>query len=342
MSEIGKTGANSFQAHVTGGPPPTDIPPPEPGGVGNGGGRSLNLTRYDGEDHRKVGHGQIELPPPRLSGINEVNGAVVNLRSLSASPVNIQQIAQVMQEANLRERDSARLDRQAARDADVAAQHQAADKIRDAANFNFAATIATSAMSVLGAVASTVGAVKAINIRADASAEAEALTNNASSLRLDALEDTADATTMRTDAAKLGTPGDPMTVRQQAELNQAAATMDRSAVLKNLEAQQLETSAQKITLAGDVAAKKLDTYSQLGGTAVTEAGKATGAALQRVAAERDAERSELQAKSTVARNQADDQSDFIRAYSDNIRAVLDKLSAIQQAEADTNRTILRG
>jgi hypothetical protein len=78
-----------------------------------------------------------------------------------------------------------------------------------------------------------------------------------------------------------------------------------------------------------------------GNTLLTEGGKLTGGIVNIGASGAEARKAEEQAESTKFRSMAEDETDFIRAYADNVRAVQEKLAALQQAEADTNRQIVR-
>jgi hypothetical protein len=71
-------------------------------------------------------------------------------------------------------------------------------------------------------------------------------------------------------------------------------------------------------------------------------GGIVGAVLNYQAGQAEAKKAELQAESTKMRTRAEDETDFIRAYQENCSAVREKLAALQQAEADTNRQIVRG
>ena len=113
------------------------------------------------------------------------------------------------------------------------------------------------------------------------------------------------------------------------------------AAINEKQADLLDAKAARISSSAEAQAVKIDRFYMAAAQSTTETGKIIGAALTRAGAEEDAERMEIQAEATVARTQGEDQTDFIRAYADNVRAVLDKLSAIQQAEADTNRAIIR-
>jgi hypothetical protein len=108
------------------------------------------------------------------------------------------------------------------------------------------------------------------------------------------------------------------------------------------DARRLEQEAHRISTTAEANALQIDKNWTNAGIVTTEVGKMTAAGLQRGAAEKDAEKAELQAKAALHRTRAEDEGDFIRAYTDNIRNVTDKLSAIQQSEAETMRSIIHG
>ena len=70
-------------------------------------------------------------------------------------------------------------------------------------------------------------------------------------------------------------------------------------------------------------------------------GQMGGSGLTLAAADQEEDKARAQAESEKQRTAAEDQSDFVKAYEENMRKVLDVLQAVQQAEADTNRTIAR-
>jgi sugar (pentulose or hexulose) kinase len=75
---------------------------------------------------------------------------------------------------------------------------------------------------------------------------------------------------------------------------------------------------------------------------LSSTGQILGAAMTCATAWTEAKKADQQAESTKMRTRAEDETDFIRAYQENVRAVQEKLAALQQAEADTNRQIVRG
>jgi hypothetical protein len=202
-----------------------------------------------------------QLSPPRLGDFR-------------VAAVNIQQIAQLIQDQNLQSRETARQDRQQARDADIAAQQKAADLIREAAIFSLVGTVVSSALSIAGGIAQMRGAATAM------------------------------------------------------KLQKSAAT---DLFMDKVQAKAVEMKASSHIQIG-----------QAWGQLLSSSGQIAGAGLNLGTAFTEAKKAEQQAESTKMRSRAEDETDFIRAYQENVRAVQEKLAALQQAEADTSRQILRG
>ena len=141
-----------------------------PKGVGGDGGDAPPVSSEPGGP----GIGAPNPAPPK-PGTSDPSSVASTLSQFASNAPSIQQIAQIIQDANLRAREAARLDRQASRDAEQQALHSAADKIRDEANFNLGAAIATSALAIAGAAMTIGGALKAQSIRSEAISEAEPL-----------------------------------------------------------------------------------------------------------------------------------------------------------------------
>ena len=369
-------------------------------------------------------------PAPPKPGTSDPSSVASTLSQFASNAPSIQQIAQIIQDANLRAREAARIDRQASRDAEQQALHSAADKIRDEANFNLGAAIATSALAIAGAAMTIGGALKAQSIRSEAISEAEPLKTELASLwasaeaassetveepppgatgtagsqsravteleteleekaspppppretddmfmdRLDAMiqddpaqgADAAEPLDLSNvdlpdidDAPRTGTANTPPP-RAGAKLSedepewddeppappesgasQPAESSEPAAALRAAASKRLDQLAADIKSDAEGRATTVDKVWTGRGVVVTEMGKIAGAGLQRAGAEKAAEKAEQEAKASAARTKAEDQTDFIHAYTDNIRAIQEKLSAIQQAEADTMRTILR-
>ena len=123
--------------------------------------------------------------------------------------------------------------------------------------------------------------------------------------------------------------------------SQPTESSEPAAALRAAASKRLDQLAADIKSDAEGRATTVDKVWTGRGVVVTEMGKIAGAGLQRAGAEKAAEKAEQEAKASAARTKAEDQTDFIHAYTDNIRAIQEKLSAIQQAEADTMRTILR-
>jgi hypothetical protein len=256
------------------------------------------------------------LPEPRQFSTLGVSGIGPRLGDFGTSAVGIQQIAQVVQEQNLQARETARQDRQAARDADIAAQQKVADEIRNAAVFALVSTVVSSGMAIAGGAVQMRGAVKAVQLQRAAMAPPPdpAKTTN-----------TASMTSTKSGAKAIEL--DDFASRKPKTPPKDVATLDAE------RDQRLKLAEPEIRAAAD--------KGMAGNTLLTEGGKLTGGIVNIGASGAEARKAEEQAESTKFRSMAEDETDFIRAYADNVRAVQEKLAALQQAEADTNRQIVR-
>ena len=73
------------------------------------------------------------------------------------------------------------------------------------------------------------------------------------------------------------------------------------------------------------------------GSTVSQADMGTAASR-----EKEMDAATAQAEASAGQSAAQDDQEFVKAYAENIKAVQDKLAAIQQAQVDTMRSITRG
>jgi hypothetical protein len=273
------------------------------------------------------GGGKPKLSDPQGGG--DQDKAIVTLASLGANPVSIQSLARVLFESNLENRKAAREDRAQQRDLNMQAQQNAADKIREAANFAFAGAMVQGVVTIASA---------AINIGAQAAAAKQVKLSQSA-------EKTAMKLENQSETLKLGSK---MTVQNadKVELGETRSTMQRNAVAKLEEAQEVRVRANDARTEAASKAKYADKLAQ-GGIATGQIGQGLGTiggqafrTFGEASAEEDKAKEQAQATKTQAA--AEDQGEFMRAYEEAMRKVLDTLVAAQQAEADTNRTIIRG
>jgi hypothetical protein len=126
------------------------------------------------------------LPEPRLTTRGgELQKFAVRMQDLGPErgAMRAAQLAMVIMESNQLARESARADRAAARDQDIAAQEAAAEKIRSGAAFQLVAGCVTSGMGIIGGATSFVGARKSqsafdAEMKAPAADANAALTNS--------------------------------------------------------------------------------------------------------------------------------------------------------------------
>jgi hypothetical protein len=265
-----------------------------------------------GDEATAFGNGAPALPEPKAFRNDGASGTLLSLRDFNTLAVSIQQIAQVIQDQNLQSREAARQDRELARDADIAAQQKAADEIRRGAIFSLVSTVVSSSMAIGGGALQMRGATQAFQTYRQAAATPQNQLTNP--------------------AAQIPKPGGSV------EMDNLAAKRPPPP------AQDPQVAALERRMRISEAEPKARYQADMGtarGQIATETGKIGGALLNIGTAEAEAEKAEQLAESAKMRTRAEDETDFIRAYADNVRAVQEKLAALQQAEADTNRQIVR-
>ncbi|RMC62477.1 hypothetical protein EBB04_32890 [Sinorhizobium meliloti] len=247
------------------------------------------------------------------------NGAEASLGARLAS-VDIFKICALLHSLNLEFRDSARLDRQIARDCDIAAQGAATKALRDSGLCQMVGTFLTSAFAIAGAGVSLKGASRA-QARFDVEIGGSTASNKTSfkpglfkhGCRRQLHEALCNIARFLLRRAARG---------RQAPMHSRPAGFDLNRAYR---AQQV---AQQTTMSwGGVA------------TGITELGKLGGAALNMGATVKQEQKAKLEAESTKMRSRADDESEFKSAYEKVIQDVLERLSEVRRADADTRSKI---
>lgn len=176
--------------------------------------------------------------------------------------VDLYAVGGLLHSLNLRLRDSARLDRQAARDCDISAQQAAANALRASGLNQLLGTIVTSAFAIAGA---------GVNIGA---------------------------------GVKLGAGAKLVgTSEAQASLEPTMMTWNGAAM------------------------------------GISELGKVPGACLQMGATIELEEKARLEAEGSMSRSRAEDETEYKSGYESVIRDVLEKLSELRRADAETRSKI---
>ncbi|NRP75958.1 hypothetical protein ILFOPFJJ_06882 [Ensifer psoraleae] len=214
--------------------------------------------------------------PTLADTAGQENGSESVLGARLAS-VDIHAVGALLHSLNLKFRESARLDRQAARDCDIAAQNAAAKALRTSGLFQLVGTITTSAFAIAGAGVNLKGASKAQS-------------------------------------------------RFQEEVGGSTALNKTSVDPTSL--QSAQQVAQRTTMVWSGIA-----------TGITEVGKIGGAAFNMGATIEQEEKARLEAEGTKMRARADTESEFKSAYEQMIKDVLEKLSEVSRADAETRSKI---
>ncbi|MEI8703127.1 type III secretion system translocon subunit SctB [Mesorhizobium sp. ISC15] len=304
------------------------------------------------------------------------NGAETALGARLAS-VDIYAVDALLHSLSLKFREFARLDRQAARDCDIAAQEAAAKALRASGICELVGTLLTSAFAIAGAGVSIMGASKAqtrfdaklsglneTGFRAHTKLAAEPSPKASQpppvdqnriyrALRASGIRELVG--TFLTSAfaiagARVSTKGaSKAQTRLDAKLSGSKETSFR-ADLQQPEAKLVpERSPEasqpppvdltRIYRAQQVAHETTMIWSGLA-TGMTEVGKIPGAALKMGATSEQEKKAKLEAEGTKMRSRADDESEFKSAYEKMIQDVLDKLSEMRRADADTRSKIV--
>ncbi|MBA1143904.1 MULTISPECIES: hypothetical protein [Mesorhizobium] len=241
-------------------------------------------------DHSNVSSAGV----PTLGDIAVRNNGAESALGARLASVDIYTIGALLHSLNLKFRESARLDRQAARDCDIAAQDAAAQALRAAGVFQLVGTVLTSAFAIAGAGASLKGAIKAqVSFQQQLGGSTALNKTNSQANSGESLNVT-------------GSPRGDVRSIQKAQQGAQATTMMWSGAA----------------------------------TGITEVGKIGGAGLNMGATIEQEKKARLEAEATEMRSNADAQSEFKSAYEKMIQDVLETLSEVRRAEAETNSKIV--
>ncbi|MCO5966175.1 hypothetical protein [Sinorhizobium meliloti] len=264
------------------------------------------------------------------------NSAEASLGARLAS-VDIFKICALLHSINLEFRDSARLDRQIARDCDIAAQGAAAKALRDSGLCQMVGTFLTSAFAIAGAGVNLKGASKA-QARFDVEIGGSTARNEPS-FRAGLFNHGGIGQLFQAGLFNQG---------GRRRLNEAlfniasyllrGAARERQAPRARLHSQPAGFDLNRVYRAQQVAQETTMSWGGVA-TGITELGKLGGAALDMGATVEQEKKAKLEAESTKMRSRADDESEFKLAYEKVIQDVLEKLSEVRRADADTRSKI---
>lgn len=288
---------------------------------------------------------------------------------MGAGAFDLGAIARIIIEQNQEAREAARLDRETARDVQMTKLQEAADKIRSQASLALAASIVGGALAVVGSIVQLRGAMKA---QAElGKGTGGGLDGNSASKQLTQLSDKS------VDTQKSGSTLGSSTSKQ---LSKLTSDMEiEMQPLKSPTTTTVQSTSQTLTDVPEttppqgtsgssgstgsggtqtkvpvdgpdapdvsrprVIAEMINARHTAAGQMITQSGSIAGAGFNTAGSTQEALKAEAQADATKAQTQAEDQSDFIRAYADLIQTVLSKLAEAQSQEAETNRRIVSG
>ncbi|MBB6413998.1 hypothetical protein [Mesorhizobium sangaii] len=303
------------------------------------------------------------------------NGAETDLGARLAS-VDIYAVGALLHSLSLKFRESARLDRQAARDCDVAAQEAAAKALRASGICELVGTLLTSAFGIAGAGVSIMGASKAqtrfdaklgglneTGFRAHTKLAAEPSPKASHPAPIDQnriyralrasgirkLVGTLLTCAFTTAAARLSTKG---ATKAHTRLDAKFSGLEETSFRADLQQPERKlvpgpspeasrpppVDLTRIYRAQQVAHETTMIWSGLA-SGITEVGKIAGAAFKMGATGEQEKKAKLEAEGTKMRSRADDESEFKSAYEKMIQDVLEKLSETRRAEAETRSRI---
>ncbi|WP_283979374.1 hypothetical protein [Sinorhizobium sp. 7-81] len=257
-----------------------------------------------------------------------------------AAAVDISAVASLVLRLNRQYREAARQDRWAARDAEMAGQKAAAKALRDSGLCQFFGAIAISCGAMAGAGVNLKGA-RQIEKEFNSKLKAPIADNSATRLPEGSLE------------GRAQTPDNSATRLPEGSLEGRARTPDRSGLVDESatstqpgkrDAPPTDGTAEPF---GDTSIIQAQTAAQTEamrwsalGTIATEASKLPGAALNMGATHFQEEKVRLDANSTKAHEQAEDESEFIANYEKLIQDILEKLAEIRRADTDMRSKII--
>ncbi|TIS44076.1 MAG: hypothetical protein E5Y35_08985 [Mesorhizobium sp.] len=260
---------------------------------------SNGISMSDGEavstpaDPRKL----ASVGSPTLGNIAVQKNVAETALGARLVSVDIHAVGALLHRLNLELRNSARLDRQAARDSDIAAQDAAAKALRASGLLQLVGTLLTSTFAIAGAGASLKGASKA---------------------------------QARFDEEIGGLKSSDSEVSTKAELSEPAPKLATETPSPVDEA--------RIYRANQVAQEATMTWSGVS-TGITEVGKIGGAGSNMGATIEQQKQAELEAEATKMHSRADDESEFKSSYETMIQDVLQTLSEVRRADAETRSKI---
>ncbi|WP_353642778.1 hypothetical protein [Mesorhizobium sp. WSM2239] len=295
---------------------------------------------------------------PMLGDVFVQNKGAETALGARLASVDIYAVGALLHSLSLKFRESARLDRQAARDCDIAAQEAAAKSLRASGVCELVGTLLTSAFSITGAGVSIMGASKAQTLF-----DAKLSGLNETGFRAHAkpaAEPSPKA--IQPPEPKLGPepfaggsqPPEPKLVPEPfAEGSQppepklvpepyagGSQPPEPKLVPEPFPGGSQPPSADMTRIYGaqQVAHQTTLIWSGIA-TGMTEVGKIAGAGSKMGATNEQEKKAKLEAEGTMMRSRADDESEFKSAYEKMIQDVLAKLSEMRAAEAETRSRI---
>ncbi|MER8982426.1 hypothetical protein [Mesorhizobium sp. M0870] len=280
-----------------------------------------------------------------LADIDVQTAAAETLGARLAS-VDIYAVGALLHRLNLQFRDSARLDRQVARDCDIAAQNAAAKALRASGLCQLVGTVLTSAFAIAGAGLSFQGARKA-QARFDAEIGGWKARNG--------------KTSFQTEVSKPATKPDPEISLEGSqpphvavtpvtkpdpeivEVDQPPPDLGKAATKRDPETLPEDSQPPGVDLTGiyraqQVAQQTTMTWSGVA-TGISELGKIAGAGLNMAATIEQEKKAKLDAEDTEIRSRAEDETEYKSAYERMINDVLETLSEVRRADAETRSKI---
>ncbi|MBL6080045.1 hypothetical protein JMJ56_18650 [Belnapia sp. T18] len=294
----------------------------------------------------------VALPAPRPGSGHDLGVTLSALDGLQANAGSIEEIAALLQKANLEARDAARQDRATQRAMAASADQKAADDIRSEAGFELAATCVSSAISIMGALAGLKGGMDAAAIREDVPEELQpeemppeleeepavgesrpAVESDEGGFEMKEMDSkrVGKAASSRTEEGA-SAAHDEAPEGDQGKAEKLAAWKEKEAT-KALQREQWKAKQEPLAKAREMRAHYVSDI-------LTESGKIAGGALKMEGAQYAADKAAQQSAAGSARSKADDNTDFIHAYTDNVKSIQDKIAAMQQADAESKRQIL--
>ena len=306
----------------------------------------------------------LEAPGNQNPSNDEMQSTLDKLEN--AGEMNIQELMMLFHEMTVQNRRAAREARFAARDQQVTALGDAANKIREAAKMALISGIVSGSLSIAGGIAGGVGAFKSGKAMQGSFKGTKTLQAKhdvrAAQTQVDDAAAGFKASQAKLERANAAQPPNPSRVKaaeaevkaSKLELDKAVsnrAKVERNSGLSQDEIMKARTQTKEeinaefrnnnTTVDADIQKSQMySNYAQGGTQMATGMGQAGAAGAEYAKGEQEALQKEDETAATKAETLAQEENDFMQTMKDLEREIREKLSAILTSRTDTNKKIM--